>query len=182
MQKIEEIPFFTKFNPPEPIITNELGPSKTDTSKQEQTDIYAIMAKYGVSHTRIQQMTKPEHELFIDTSILPKNMTFAEAVELKNKFKDYFQAAPAKFRKLFKDNPDEFYEAYRQGEYNMLINAGALTEEQINIQKNAIKAELQPIEDKIAKYEADLATERSKNERLNSLLDTQQNQTSGQTN
>lgn len=120
-------------------------------------------------------MTRPKEELFLDTTIVPNNLTFSEAVELKNKFVDYFEAAPARFRKLFHDNPDEFYHAYRQGEYDKLISAGALTQEQVIQQKNAIKAELQPMQDKITKYENLLKEEQAKNERLSKIINGEQN-------
>lgn len=176
MTATKQIPFYTRFNPPENVYNDQIDKvSKTDTSKQEETDVYALMAKYGVSHTKLGMMTKPEHELFIDTTIIPKNMTLSDAIEFKNQFVDYFYNAPAKFRKLFKDNPDEFYLAYKQGEYDRLINAGALTQEQVEIQKNAIKAELQPMQDKITQYEALLTEERAKNERLNAVLNGKQN-------
>lgn len=132
--------FSTKFNPPASIPTNSTGDSMTDITLQMDTDVYALIDKYGIKS--LMQKTKPEHELFIDTTILPKNMTLAEAVRLKNNFTEYFEQAPATFRKLFKDNPDNFYEAYRAGEYNTLLTSGALTKEQIQIQKNQIKQEL----------------------------------------
>lgn len=172
-----QLPFKTRFTPEKGIVTNTQGPSKVDLSKQEETDIYAVMRKYNVTPEQFEQRTKPEHEIFIDTTILPKNMTLSEAVEFKNKFVDYFQAAPAKFRRLFKDNPDNFYLAYKQGEYDDLIKYGALTQKQVDEQKNAIKAELRPMEDKIAAYEKQINEERAKNERLNALLNAQQGKT-----
>lgn len=181
MQEIKETPFYTRFKPPVGIVTNVTGPSKTDASKMEETDVYALMAKYGVTHSKLGLMTKPERELFIDTTVVPKNMTLMEAVELKNEFVDYFEKAPARFRKVFHDNPDEFYLAYKQGEYDKLLNSGALTQEQIQIQKDAIKAELQPIQDKIIQYETQLNEERLKNERLNALINAQQNTQSSET-
>lgn len=162
--------FRTRFTPKKGIVTNTEGVSKVDLSKQEETDIYAVMRKYNVTPEQFEQRTKPEHELFIDTTLTPKNMTLSQAVEFKNQFVDYFQAAPAKFRRLFKDNPDNFYLAYKQGEYDNLIKYGALTQEQVNQQKEAIKAELRPMEDKIASYEKALDEERSRNERLTALL------------
>lgn len=179
---LKETPFYTRYNPPENVVNDQINKiSKTDTSKLEETDIYALMKKYGVSHTKLGIMTKPEHELFIDTTIIPRNMTRSEAIELKNKFVDYFKAAPAQFRKLFKDNPDEFYHSYLNGEYDSLINSGALTREQIEIQKNAIKDEMRPMQDKISEYENLLKEERTKNERLNALLNNEQNPTGGKT-
>lgn len=166
----QTLPFRTRFNPEPGITTNTYGASKVDLSKQEETDIYAVMRKYNVTPEQFEQRTRPEHELFIDTTIIPKNMTLSQAVEFKNQFVDYFQAAPAKFRRLFKDNPDNFYLAYKQGEYENLIKYGALTQEQVNQQKEAIKAELRPMQDKIAAYETQIAEERAKNERLNALL------------
>ena len=131
--------FATKFTPPEVITTDETGETCTDISQREDTDIYALINKYGINS--LIDKGRPENELFIDTTIIPRNMTLAEANKLKSDFNEYFAKAPAKFRKLFKDNPDEFYNAYRQGEYDKLLSSGALTEEQIKLQKNAIKAE-----------------------------------------
>lgn len=165
-----KLPFRTRFDAKKGIVTNTKKISKVDLSKQEETDIYAVMRKYNVTPEQFEQRTKPVHELFIDTTIIPKNMTLSEAIEFKNQFVDYFQAAPAKFRRLFKDNPDNFYLAYKQGEYENLIKYGALTQEQVNQQKEAIKAEMRPIQDKITAYEKQLADERAKNERLNALL------------
>lgn len=171
--KKEITKFYTRFDVPENLTTNTKLPSKTDATKMEETDIYALINKYGIKS--LINKGKPEQELFIDTTILPKNMTLSEAVELKNTFTEYFEQAPAKFRKLFKDNPDEFYLAYKQGEYDRLLEAGALTTEQIAMQKDAIKAELQPMQDKIKNYEDLLKEERAKNERLNAVLNAQQN-------
>lgn len=115
----------------------------TDFSCQQDTDIYALINKYGIKS--LIDKGKPEKELFIDTTIIPKNMTLQEATALKAEFDEYFRQAPALFRKTFKDNPDEFYLAYKQGEYDKLITQGALTEAQVNLQKEAIKAERRSI-------------------------------------
>lgn len=131
--------FATRFTPVKTIITNETGDTKTDQSKGDLTNIYALINKYGVE--ALIDKGKPEHELFIDTTIIPRKMTLAEANNLKKQFDEYFKNAPAIFRKTFKDNPDEFYNAYRQGEYDTLIRSGALTNEQINLQKEALKKE-----------------------------------------
>lgn len=132
--------FATRYNPNKGIVTNSTEDSMTDITMQADTDIYALIDKYGIKS--LLQKTKPEHELFIDTTIIPKNMTLAEAINIKNNFTEYFENAPATFRKLFKDNPDNFYEAYRAGEYDTLIKSGALTENQVRIQKEQIKKEL----------------------------------------
>lgn len=165
--------FKTKYEPPKTIVTNTVMPSKTDTTKAETTDIYALIEKYGIKS--LINKNRPDTELYIDTTIIPKNMTLAEAVQTKRDFEKYFREAPSKFRKLFKDNPDEFYLAYTQGEYDRLISAGALTKEQVELQKNALKEEMRPLTDKILQYETSLKEEKAKNERLNALLNTQQN-------
>lgn len=115
----------------------------TDFTCQQDTDIYALINKYGIKS--LIDKGKPEKELFIDTTILPKNLTLQEATALKADFDEYFRNAPALFRKTFKDNPDEFYLAYKHGEYDKLIEQGALTEAQVNLQKEAIKAERRSI-------------------------------------
>lgn len=134
---------------PEIIYTNSTEQSMTDLSMQADTEIYTLIEKYGID--TVWNKNRPENELFIDTTILPKNMTLAQALELKKQFTEYFEKAPAKFRKLYRDNPDEFYLAYKQGEYERLINSGALTEEQIKIQKQEIIKENTNIKDLIRK-------------------------------
>lgn len=170
--------FATKFRPPEKISTHGDGASVTDASKLAETDIYALIHKYGIQS--LMYKNKPEQELYIDTTILPQHMTRAEAMQQLNSFKEYFAKAPARFRKLFGDNPDEFYQAYRQGDFDKLIETGALTREQVEIQKEAIKAEMQPIKDKITEYENLLKEEKSRNERLNAIINAQQDTQSNQ--
>lgn len=170
--------FKTRYNDFKRPITNSENFSRTDKTQYQETDIYCLIQKYGIKS--LMNKNKPEHELYIDTTIVPK--TLQEAINIRNEFENYFAQAPARFRKLFHDNPHEFYLAYRQGEYDKLLSSGALTQEQINLQKNAIKKELQPLNDKIAEYEKLLKEETDKNERLNALLNSQQNTPSVQPN
>lgn len=142
-----ETNFKTGLDTPDIELTNSTEESMTDLTFQADTEVYALIEKYGIKS--LMNKNKPEQELFIDTTILPKNMTLAEAMELKNNFTEYFEKAPAKFRKLFHDNPDEFYLAYKQGEYDKLISTGALTEEQVYLQKQAILQENTNLKDLI---------------------------------
>lgn len=139
--------FKTGLDPVEIEPTNSTEQSKCDLSQQADTEIYSLIEKYGIKS--IWNKDRPEQELFIDTTILPKNMTLAEAMQLKEEFTTYFKNAPAKFRKLYHDSPDEFYLAYKQGEYERLIYSGALTEEQIAIQKQEILRENSSLKDMI---------------------------------
>lgn len=82
----------------------------------------------------------PENALMIDTTVFPEKLSQKDALLLEEKFYDYFRNAPAYFRKIFKDNPSEFYHAYKQGEYDQLLRTGALTEKQIELKNEAIAA------------------------------------------
>lgn len=158
--------FRTKYDEPIHLATNTTTLSATDASKQEETDIYALIKKYGIKS--LMNKNQPEHELYIDTTIMPKNMTLQEAINLRNDFNEYFASAPAAFRKIFKDNPDNFLEAYRQGEYNQLFNAGALTKEQIELARKAQADELSDIRNTIY---ADVRKELEKEYKVEKIKD-----------
>lgn len=133
----QNTPFATRFDKVKQINTIKDHTTRTDKTKISETNIYNLIDKYGVKS--LMQKQRPEHELFIDTTVLPKNLSLAEAIEQKNQFTEYFKAAPAPFRKIFKDNPDQFYESYKLGEFDKLLETGAMTQSQIDMQIKAIK-------------------------------------------
>lgn len=122
-----------------PEVDNGGEVTQTDFSCQADTDIYALIDKYGIKSLMAQN--RPEHELYIDTSVIPRNMTLQDALKMKKDFDEYFKQMPATVRKVFGDNADNMYLRYKQGEFDELIKHGILSKEQIEIQKQAIKEE-----------------------------------------
>lgn len=112
------------------------GITKTDKSQYEDSDIKCCLEKYGMGALLCQNAAA--EPLYLDNTY--RNLNVADAVRLRNELKEYYLNLPAKVRKAFGDNPDIFYEKYKQGEFNEMKMYGILTdemEENINEERKA---------------------------------------------
>ena len=106
------------------------GESMTDTSQAEDSEIYSCIEKYGIQSLMRQSKANEEYLNYRDNR---EDMTLDEAVRYKEEMGEYFKQMPARARKVFGDNPDIFYEKYKRGEFDQLMETGAMTPEQAYI-------------------------------------------------
>lgn len=109
--------------------THTTQESKTDRSQQEEVDIYKVIEKYNA--TGIIPKTRNEEPMYLDHTGLT-GLTLDEVMRQRQQMEEYFYNMPAKVRKIFGDNIDEFVGKYRNGDFNNFIETGALTEKQID--------------------------------------------------
>lgn len=99
--------------------------SKTNQSSAEDCDIYKCIEKYGIQ--ALMRKTEATELFYDDLRNRPK--TLDEAMRLQKNLTEYFKQQPAKVRKSFGDNPQEFYHKYRKGDFNNFIKQGILNDE-----------------------------------------------------
>ncbi len=100
----------------------------TDKSSAQETDIYYCLNKYGA--TTLLNKTINEQFMYLDNT--NRNLTLDEAVHQREQLNEYFINMPAKCRKVFGDNFDNFVEKYKSGDLNDFLKTGTLSQEQVN--------------------------------------------------
>lgn len=101
------------------------GESLTDQSQAEDTDIYVCLRKYGIQ-TLVNQ-TQAKEYLYLDNT--NRNMTLDEAVRRRQELNEYFLQQPARVRKVFGDDVNQFIEKYNRGDFEDFKTTGILNEE-----------------------------------------------------
>lgn len=107
--------------------TKTVGDSMTDQSQQEECDIYSCLKKYGI--TTLVNKTQAQEFMYLDNT--NRNLTLDEAVRQRNQMNEYFKQQPARVRKIFGDNVDNFIEKYKAGQFDEMLQTGILNEEMV---------------------------------------------------
>lgn len=105
------------------------GDSMTDKTQAEDTEIYKCIEKYGI--TSLMRQTMAQEPLYLDNR--NRDMSLLDAVNIRKEMDEYFEQMPARARKVFGDNPEIFYQKYKSGDFNDMLQVGALTNEQVYI-------------------------------------------------
>lgn len=121
------------------------GNSKTRADQAEDTDIYRVLEKY--TNSGIVPKLKNVEPMYIDTTLIPNSLQ--ETLQLRQNMEDYFKNMTAQSRKRFGDNFEEFYEDYKNGNWDRFKDTGVLTEAQMAERTNAIENAQNTLKDKI---------------------------------
>lgn len=105
-------------------MTENKSPSLTNKTRAAQTEIKNIVEQYGMEG--LVAKWEASEPFYAD---MTEAVTVENALELRQMANDYFENLPARARKVFGDNPDLFYEKYKQGDFDGFIKTGVLTEE-----------------------------------------------------
>lgn len=121
MQIIDKYKIYTN-EYSEPTENNE--ESATNKTRAQEIEIKNIVQMYGMESLIAKwQASEPFYTDMRDV------VTTQNALELRQAANEYFENLPARARKIFGDNPDIFYEKFRNGEFEGFIENGILTEE-----------------------------------------------------
>lgn len=129
---------------------------KANQSRAEEVDIKKVIEKYGIMP--IEMLNIAKQPLFIDN--LGSELTYNERLKQIQEVEDYYDTQlPAKVRKAFNDNKDNFYNALITGNYEKFIDYKILEKEQIaeiESKRNAKKLKISQLENQLANTQAEL--------------------------
>lgn len=101
------------------------GESLTNISRQEDTDIKIMCAKYGLTSVLQKcQVTEPMYGYD-----LTETTDINQRLEVRERMKQYFYEQPPKIRKEFGDDFTRFYEMYMTGDTAKMKYLGIIKEE-----------------------------------------------------
>lgn len=103
--------------------------SVTDKSLTQDAEIYSCLEKYGMQ--AMINKSKAKEELYLDNT--NRNMSMADALRVKEEINEYFKNLPAKARKVFGDNVEQFYFKWKNNELDDMIETGVISAERAKL-------------------------------------------------
>lgn len=128
---------------------------KANQDRALECDIKSVIEKYGIMP--IELLNKAKEPLFIDNLDIEGNLN--EKIQMRNRMDDYFETLPAKVRKEFNDDKNNFYSSLITGNYDKMIENGILERtqaEQFEAKRQAKNLKIQELQNNVSKLEGEL--------------------------
>lgn len=102
--------------------------SLTNQDSEKEVNIHKVIERYGIK--ALMEKNKPEEEMYIDLNFY-EEMDLNSILEYRKKTEEYYNQLPAKIRKEFGDDYNEFWQRYTDGKLDNFVEKGIISEESV---------------------------------------------------
>ena len=139
---------------------------KANQERALECDIKKIIEKYGLIPAELLNVAK--EPLYLEN--YGESMSINEKLQEKYKVKQYFESLPAKLRKEYDDDVDNFYLKIKANEIENMIGRKIFTEEYaqtITEKNNAINEQIKNLENQIKNLKGEINNEHQTEKNIN---------------